>query len=222
MPEPFRPPPPTMWGLVVDDGTGRDAYLAPPSGQSGWVLPPPVALEPAPGYAFVGFWRRFCAFLIDGFILAIPMYAVLLGLVFGSLSSSLFRTVSESSGFVRDPSTGLLVTSFDRITSLNTSITDIFRWLALAWVLILVIQLLYFAGFWAWRGGTPGQLLLGIQVRRESDGARISFGRGCLRFFGYIVSIWVIYIGLIWVAFDPRKQGWHDKIAGTVVIRRVR
>jgi uncharacterized RDD family membrane protein YckC len=35
------------------------------------------------------------------------------------------------------------------------------------------------------------------------------------------VSIWILYLGFIWVAFDPRKQGWHDKIAGTVAIRKV-
>ena len=37
---------------------------------------------------------------------------------------------------------------------------------------------------------------------------------------GYVVSSMVCYIGLIWAAFDPRKQGWHDKIAGTVVTRK--
>jgi uncharacterized RDD family membrane protein YckC len=58
-------------------------------------------------------------------------------------------------------------------------------------------------------------------VRNERDGSRISFARGCLRYLGTLVSIYVLYIGLIWAAFDARKQGWHDKIAGTVAIRRV-
>jgi len=206
----------------VDDGTGRDPYLAPPSGQSGWVLPPPVTVGPAPGYVFVGFWRRFCAFLIDGLILLIPIYAVLFALLMGPVSSSLFHTVGRPDGFVRDPATGQLVPTLHTFASLTGSLDGFFRWLVIGWVLIFAIQMLYFAGFWAWRGGTPGQLLLGIQVRRESDGARIGFGRACLRYLGYLVSIWILYIGFIWVAFDARKQGWHDKIAGTVVVRRIR
>jgi uncharacterized RDD family membrane protein YckC len=42
------------------------------------------------------------------------------------------------------------------------------------------------------------------------------------RYLGYYVSTLVIGLGFLWIAFDARKQGWHDKIAGTVVIRRSR
>jgi len=52
-----------------------------------------------------------------------------------------------------------------------------------------------------------------------TTGAPIGFGRAALRYVGFVVSILVCYIGLIWAAFDPRKQGWHDKVARTVVIR---
>jgi uncharacterized RDD family membrane protein YckC len=45
-------------------------------------------------------------------------------------------------------------------------------------------------------------------------------GRSFLRYVGYWV-VWItLFIGFIWVAFDGRKQGWHDKIAGTLVVRR--
>ncbi len=40
------------------------------------------------------------------------------------------------------------------------------------------------------------------------------------RYLGYYVSIFALGVGFLWVAFDPRKQGWHDKMAGTVVIRK--
>jgi uncharacterized RDD family membrane protein YckC len=39
------------------------------------------------------------------------------------------------------------------------------------------------------------------------------------RFFAYFVSIFPACLGFLWIAFDRRKQGWHDKIAGTVVVR---
>jgi uncharacterized RDD family membrane protein YckC len=44
-------------------------------------------------------------------------------------------------------------------------------------------------------------------------------GRAALRYVGYVISTLVCYIGLIWAAFDSRKQGWHDKIASTVVVQ---
>ena len=40
------------------------------------------------------------------------------------------------------------------------------------------------------------------------------------RYFAYFVSTIPLFLGLIWVAFDSRKQGWHDKLAGTVVVRK--
>ena len=52
----------------------------------------------------------------------------------------------------------------------------------------------------------------------SADGTPISFGIAFLRAVGYLVSGALFNLGFIWVAFDKRKQGWHDKIAGTVVI----
>jgi uncharacterized RDD family membrane protein YckC len=65
-------------------------------------------------------------------------------------------------------------------------------------------------------------MLLGLRVARESDGSAPGLGRSFLRYIGYFVSGLALGIGFLWVAFDSRKQGWHDKIAGTVVIRRSR
>jgi len=57
-----------------------------------------------------------------------------------------------------------------------------------------------------------------LQPGRQRD-LRIDFFRGLLRYVGFIIAAIPLLIGLIWAAFDSRKQGWHDKIAGTVVIR---
>ncbi len=44
--------------------------------------------------------------------------------------------------------------------------------------------------------------------------------RQCIvRYFAYILSAIPLCLGYIWVAFDPKKQAWHDKLAGTVVVR---
>lgn len=82
-----------------------------------------------------------------------------------------------------------------------------------------LIGLLYMVGFWSLRGQTPGMIPFNLRVVRASDGSRPDWVISLLRYVGLIISFVVIFIGVIWVAFDGRKQGWHDKIAGTLVIR---
>ncbi|MEX0626459.1 MAG: RDD family protein [Chloroflexota bacterium] len=82
-----------------------------------------------------------------------------------------------------------------------------------------LIGLVYFIGFWAWRGQTVGMMPFNMQVVGVADGKKIDLVRGLLRYVGFIISIIPLFLGLIWAAFDSRKQGWHDKIASTVVIR---
>ncbi|MFI5200019.1 MAG: RDD family protein, partial [Candidatus Limnocylindrales bacterium] len=120
-----------------------------------------------------------------------------------------------------DPTTGQLFVNPAAYTAYFAAINSLLPLALGVTVLLGLLQMVYFAFFWSRRGASLGQLALGVQVRNERDGSRISFGRGCLRYLGMIVSIYVLYIGLIWAAFDARKQGWHDKIAGTVAIRRV-
>ena len=98
----------------------------------------------------------------------------------------------------------------------------------------LVYGLLYFVGFWSWRGQTPGKMLIGARVVRL-DGSPVGLGRSLLRyplylmpFFGpvvliaSIVSNWFIMllplVTLAVMALNPKKRGLHDFVAGTVVI----
>ena len=91
---------------------------------------------------------------------------------------------------------------------------------------ILVISMIvipaYFIGFWATTGQTIGMMPFRLRVVRNSNGSRLGFGRAVLRLVGLSISFAPLYLGLIWVAFDPRKRGWHDFIAGSAVIRRTR
>lgn len=77
----------------------------------------------------------------------------------------------------------------------------------------------YFVGFWTYWSATPGQRILGLRVVDANTQQPISIGKAILRYIGLIVSFLVCFVGVIWVAFDARKQGWMDKIAGTVVLR---
>jgi uncharacterized RDD family membrane protein YckC len=73
--------------------------------------------------------------------------------------------------------------------------------------------------FWMYRSATPGKMMLGLRIVDARSGAAMGRGQSVGRYLGYFVSIIPLFMGLVWVAFDPRKQGWHDKLAGTVVIR---
>jgi len=89
-----------------------------------------------------------------------------------------------------------------------------------AWDLVtLLIVAIVVIGFWRYCGATPGKLALAIKIVDAQTGGRPATGRLALRFACYLLSALPLYLGFIWIAIDRRKQGWHDKIAGTVVIQ---
>jgi len=85
-----------------------------------------------------------------------------------------------------------------------------------------LLGIIYFTYFWSasspWPGQTVGDKVLSLRVIR-TDGSDLSIVQALIRYVGLFISFIVIFIGVIWVAFDPNKQGWHDKIAGTYVIK---
>ena len=85
-----------------------------------------------------------------------------------------------------------------------------------------LLGIIYFTYFWSsaspWPGQTVGDKLLNLRVIR-TDGSDLTIVQALIRYVGLFISFIVIFIGVIWVAFDPNKQGWHDKIAGTYVIK---
>lgn len=86
----------------------------------------------------------------------------------------------------------------------------------LSWVAPAVAVLL----FWISRQATPGKMAITAQIVDAKTGGKPSTQQLLLRYLGYYVGAVPLFLGLIWIAFDSRKQGWHDKMAGTVVIRR--
>ena len=92
------------------------------------------------------------------------------------------------------------------------------------WPLVdLILGASYFSVLWSHAsplgaGRTVGSQRCGLQVIR-TDGSDLAFTQGLIRWAALLVSFLVLFIGVIWVAFDADKQGWHDKMAGTYVIR---
>jgi uncharacterized RDD family membrane protein YckC len=78
---------------------------------------------------------------------------------------------------------------------------------------------IYFIVFWT-QGSTPGMRLLNIRVADQTTFQTIGLGKAVIRYLMFIPSSFCCFIGFVWAAFDSHKQGWHDKLAGTVVVYR--
>lgn len=82
-----------------------------------------------------------------------------------------------------------------------------------------VVPIVVTVWFWVKYLGTPGKMLLRLRVIDANTGKAVSTAKGVGRYLGYYVSALPLMLGFIWVAFDKKKQGFHDKLAGTYVIR---
>lgn len=102
-------------------------------------------------------------------------------------------------------------------------------WIALAFVihglldflperLQQLLLLAYFVGFYAWKGTTLGGIVLGLKVVRL-DGRKMDFACALVRTLGAMFSVPTLGISWFWCAWDKDQQSWHDKLAGTVVVR---
>jgi uncharacterized RDD family membrane protein YckC len=149
-------------------------------------------IGPRDGQTYAGFWIRLGARLADLLILGVPV-----GLYLGIQSSLLASAASLSD---------------DVVTTL----------IVLADLPIIVGPALYLTLLWSKRGATVGQGLFGLRVVDAISGRPITLYQAWIRFFGQIVDIMLLGlpIGYVMAAFDRHKQAWHDKIAGTVVLRR--
>lgn len=73
--------------------------------------------------------------------------------------------------------------------------------------------------FWVAKNATPGKMLVRARIADAVTGGAPSMRQYVIRYLGYYLSMLPLFLGFLWVAFDPKKQGWHDKLAGTVVVR---
>lgn len=86
-------------------------------------------------------------------------------------------------------------------------------------VISIIVGAAYYLYFWVKQDGqTLGKKAMHIKVVR-ADGQPMDWMTAGLRYIGYIVSGIPLLLGYIWILFDGKKQGWHDKIAGTYVVK---
>ncbi len=152
-----------------------------------------VTAAPPSAVRYGGFWRRVAAALVDG-----------IGLWVVSLAAS----------FVMRVSAGVPVAP---IWKASSGATPLFT--CVEGLIGLIIDWIYFAGLESSvRQATLGKMALKIRVT-DLAGRRISFGRATGRYFGKILSTLILFIGFLMVAFSEKKQGLHDRIAETLVVR---
>jgi uncharacterized RDD family membrane protein YckC len=101
------------------------------------------------------------------------------------------------------------------VSNLARAQADMEGWLGTAIQLGLAVVIIVLWQYW---GGTPGKRLLRQRIVDAKTGQAPSTGQLIGRFFAYIVSTLPFCLGFLWVAFDKRKQGWHDKLSGTLVV----
>jgi uncharacterized RDD family membrane protein YckC len=88
---------------------------------------------------------------------------------------------------------------------------------SLSGLAVLLFVPAYFVVSWVLVGATPGKRILGLKVMRPGS-QRLSWWRAIVRFVGYWISAIALFLGFLWVLVDNRRQGWHDKLADTIVV----
>lgn len=84
--------------------------------------------------------------------------------------------------------------------------------------LVLLLALAYHVTFWTMKGTTLGGLICQLRVVR-TDGRKLEFPESLIRGLTGIFSLAVVGIGFLWILRDPERQGWHDRVAGTYVVK---
>ena len=144
---------------------------------------------------YAGFVSRLFAFVID---VVIIVAILTLTTWFVAVVNGLFRVEVFFGGLV------------------GTDTVDVAA-VILATLLSISVYIGYPLLFWTLTGQTPGMMLLGLRVV-TTDGRYLSLGRAIRRLIGYVVAALPVYLGFLWILIDDRRQGWHDKIAGTCVV----
>lgn len=87
-------------------------------------------------------------------------------------------------------------------------------------VLLLCVPFLYFVGCWCLFDATPGKMLLSLRVVDAKTLGSLRVGQCLSRYIGYLIVVCSLGLGLVGLLANPKAQGWHDRLAGTLVVRR--
>jgi uncharacterized RDD family membrane protein YckC len=162
---------------------------APPTAPPAW-QPPAVPAGPFPGMRFADHGPRLISFILDHLIILGISLVILAAFL---IVAGIFAAIGVD---------------FLAATSVIAAIVGFF-----------VVYFVYFPYFWTKNGQTLGMRPFKLRVVMDKDGGKVTMGPAILRLIGYWIDQIIFYLGYIWVLIDNRRRGWHDLIAGTVVIQ---
>ena len=148
--------------------------------------------QPFDGCEYAGFWIRVGAYIIDRILIALIIVPLLI-MIYGA---QYYDTADPDAPIVW----------------FEGSADFLISWVFPAIAIIV---------FWIYKSATPGKMAVHAKIVDAKTGQPLSAARCIGRYFGYLVSFLPLGMGFIWIAFDKKKQGWHDKLAGTVVIKPI-
>ena len=154
-----------------------------------------------PKLEFVGFGPRLVALIVD-YIVALATITPVLALPIAN--KLIYGSV--------DPGNDAIPAGLTLSEELSYALGPIE--VLLTWMLPFAVYL----AIWFWIYTTPGKWVMRMAVVDATTGRRASSRQYTIRFFAYFVSAFPLMLGYFAVLWDDRKQGWHDKLAGTVVI----
>ena len=152
--------------------------------------------EPGRGFDYAGFWIRAAARIVDLLIILAVFNLFYLLDRYGA-EAGLWAGGGWEEGIAREG------------FSVETVLRGVF---------FLGFPIFYYVYLHGSGGQTFGKMALRIRVRNE-DGSPIGYRKALARWFGYLLCDLTLYIGYFWAAFDARKQGLHDRICRTIVVR---
>jgi uncharacterized RDD family membrane protein YckC len=217
----MQPPPDGPTGPEMPETPAPPAYPVAPTPQgTGYPMAAPPATwrqpGPAPGLVYAGFGWRVLGYILDIVILFVLEAPLTIPLLYVPVAR-FYRDHPAPAG--------------QAVATLPTDLSNRFLLIGLLGALVSAV---YFGGLVAWQGRTIGQRAMGMTVVRAEDGGRLPDGRAYLRAaifwapgvlsvvptVGSVAGL-IALIGMLSAAWDKRKQGWHDKLGRSLVVKQV-
>ena len=166
------------------------------------------------GTRYGGFQRRMIAATIDTLIMTFTLFPLSLYLtngIVGEVSMDLSPLI-QSLQYIDDPAARaeqikLFFVDAERLEYFNVNTT-----------IQLIGLFIYCAVCWKHFRATPGKMLVRLVVVDEKTGKPLGYIQSFWRFMGYMIGSAALCLGILWSGFDKRRQGWHDKLATSIVI----
>lgn len=176
---------------------------------------------------YPGFQARMMASLIDLTLIALifsPLFMLLSNLLYGNSlpSEVLSHATSDMVELYKETGTK---PSFMKFISTNPEYNDYFFAqyglvkIALCQLLQLISIMTVVIVFWCKKQATPGKMFLSMKIVDATTLGKPSKRQLIIRLFSYIISVVPLFLGVIWIVFDNRKQAWHDKITNTLIVK---